>query len=220
MRARRQVRLGLERPLRFPRTALLVIPDRAGVKRCGRPVDRGVELQLFRFRMDGGEIRLAIEKYFRQLVREFIAHRVFDDERVGDAHRSAVVVHAGIGPLGNDETEVEPGVNCSCSFGSTSSFESSFAVMPIVLARSRSDAVGRPPLQKNASIFPSLSASTDAFTVRPCLPMSLSGSMPAARSTRNAITSVPLPGEPVETTRPRRSVRRLIPLPSTVATCV
>ena len=76
------------------------------------------------------------------------------------------------------------------------------------------------PLQKNASIFPSFNASTDALTLRLCLRMSLSGSRPAALSTRNAITSVPLPGEPVDTTRPFRSASRLMFFPSIVATCV
>ena len=102
----------------------------------------------------------------------------------------------------------------------TSSFGISTSVTPTVLARSRSEAVGSPPLQKKASIFPSLIASTEALTVRPCLRMSRSGSIPTARSTRNAITSVPLPGEPVETTLPRRSASEWMFLPSMVATWV
>ena len=93
--------------------------------------------------------------------------------------------------------------------------------MPMVLARSRIDAVGKPPLQKNASILPSFSASTDALTRQaPGAGCRESGSSPAARSTRNAITSVPLPGDPVETTLPRKSASRSMPLPSTVTTCV
>ena len=86
-----------------------------------------------------------------------------------------------------------------------------------MLARSRIAAVGRPPLQKNASILPSLSASTDAFT-RQRLPADVAVRIePGGRAAmRNAITSVPLPGEPVETTLPRRSASRSMPLPSIV----
>ena len=92
--------------------------------------------------------------------------------------------------------------------------------MPMVLVRSRSEAVGMPPVQKNASILPSLRASTDALTLSPCRRRSRSASRPAAFSSRTAITSVPLPGEPVDTTLPRRSVTRLMFLPSSVAICV
>ena len=41
--------------------------------------------------------------------------------------------------------------------------------------------------------------------------MSLRGSSPAAASTRSAMSSVPLPGEPTETTRPFRSAIALDP---------
>ena len=50
--------------------------------------------------------------------------------------------------------------------------------------------------------------------------MSLSLSSPAASITRNAITSVALPPEPVETRLPFRSFIVLMPAPSTVTTCM
>jgi hypothetical protein len=50
--------------------------------------------------------------------------------------------------------------------------------------------------------------------------MSASGSSPAAASTRLAMTSVPLPAEPVETVFPARSATLLIPLSSVVTTWV
>ena len=66
----------------------------------------------------------------------------------------------------------------------------------------------------------SLIAFTDsAAPSRSCL-MSFFGSMPIASSTRNAITSTPLPGEPVETRLPLRSAIVLMPLPSIVTTCI
>ena len=50
--------------------------------------------------------------------------------------------------------------------------------------------------------------------------MSLSLSRPAASMTRNAKISVPLPGAPVETRLPLRSSNLVMPLPSTVTTCI
>ena len=47
--------------------------------------------------------------------------------------------------------------------------------MPTVLATSRTDAVGSPPLQKNASILSSFSASADALTDKACRRMSRDG---------------------------------------------
>ena len=52
--------------------------------------------------------------------------------------------------------------------------------MPDVFTRSRIDAVGSPAFQKNASILPSLIASTDWATPRLCARMSRWGSRPAA----------------------------------------
>ena len=92
--------------------------------------------------------------------------------------------------------------------------------VPGVLARSVTAAVGRPPTQKKASILPSLIAFTDSATPRRSRFMSLSLSRPAASITRNAITSVALPGEPVETRLPFRSAILLMPRPSTVTTCM
>ena len=46
--------------------------------------------------------------------------------------------------------------------------------------------------------------------------MSRSGSRPAARRIRTAVTSVPLPGEPTETRFPRRSATVATPVPSIV----
>ena len=50
--------------------------------------------------------------------------------------------------------------------------------------------------------------------------MSLSLSRPAASITRNAITSVALPPEPVETRLPLRSAILVMPVPSIVTTCM
>jgi hypothetical protein len=50
--------------------------------------------------------------------------------------------------------------------------------------------------------------------------MSRSLSRPAASITRNAITSVALPPEPVETRLPFRSLTVLMPVPSMVTTCM
>src|SRR4029079_2596067 len=50
--------------------------------------------------------------------------------------------------------------------------------------------------------------------------MSLSLSRPAASMTRNAITSVALPGEPVETRLPLRSDIFSTPVPSMLTTCM
>ena len=73
-------------------------------------------------------------------------------------------------------------------------------VIPGVCARSRIAAVGRPPLQKNASILPSLSASTDCVDAEPLAADVAYRDRGRRRAAlRNAITSVPLPGEPVET---------------------
>ena len=66
-------------------------------------------------------------------------------------------------------------------------------------------AVGRPPTQKKASILLSLIALTDSATPSRSRFMSLSLSRPAASIMRNAITSVALPGEPVDTRLPFRS---------------
>src|SRR6267143_1429465 len=77
--------------------------------------------------------------------------------------------------------------------------------MPGVLARSVTAAVGSPPTQKKASILRSLSAFTDSATPSRSRFMSRSLSRPAASMTRNPITSVALPGDPVETRLPLRS---------------
>ena len=50
--------------------------------------------------------------------------------------------------------------------------------------------------------------------------MSLSLSRPAASITRKAITSVALPGEPVETRLPFRSAILATPRPSMLTTCM
>ena len=92
--------------------------------------------------------------------------------------------------------------------------------MPGVAARSVTAAVGMPPTQKNASILRSLTALTDSATPSRSRFMSLSLSRPAASMTRNAITSVALPGDPVETRLPFRSAIVSMPVPSTVTTCM
>ena len=91
---------------------------------------------------------------------------------------------------------------------------------PGELARSVTAAVGRPPTQKKASILRSFSAFTDSATPRRSRFMSLSLSRPAASMTRNAITSVALPPEPVETRLPLRSAILVMPVASIVTTCM
>src|SRR5690349_13010916 len=90
----------------------------------------------------------------------------------------------------------------------------SFSFTPGVFARSVTAAVGRPPTQKNASILRSLMAFTDSATPSRSRFMSRSLSSPAASMTRNAITSVALPPEPVETRLPLRSFIILMPVPA------
>ena len=50
--------------------------------------------------------------------------------------------------------------------------------------------------------------------------MSFSGSSPSASSTRKAISSVALFGAPVDTRLPLRSANLLMPVPSTLTTCM
>src|SRR5450755_1402222 len=82
------------------------------------------------------------------------------------------------------------------------------------------EGVGTPPTQKSASILPSFSAETLSATESRSRVMSLLGSMPNASMRRIAVTSVPLTGAPVETRLPFRSFIELMPLPSTVTTCM
>ena len=90
----------------------------------------------------------------------------------------------------------------------------SFILTPGDAARSVTAAVGMPPTQKKASILRSLMALTDSATPRRSRFMSLSRSRPAASMTRNAMTSVAPPGEPVETRLPLRSPIFSMPVPS------
>ena len=80
--------------------------------------------------------------------------------------------------------------------------------------------VGTPATNMKASIFLSFSALADSAALRRSRVMSLSLSMPAASITRIAKISVPLPGAPVETRLPFRSSNLLMPLPSSVTTCM
>ena len=77
------------------------------MKRRRRSFSGCFDLQLLRLGMNRREIRLPIEEHFRQLMRELIAHRVFDDERVGDADRAAVVGDAWIGALRDHQAEIQ-----------------------------------------------------------------------------------------------------------------
>ena len=77
-----------------------------------------------------------------------------------------------------------------------------------------------PPTQKKASILRSLMALTLSATDSRSRFMSLSLSRPAASMTLNAMTSVALPGEPVETRLPLRSAIFSTPVPSIVTTCM
>src|SRR5262249_43555103 len=81
-------------------------------------------------------------------------------------------------------------------------------------------AVGSPPTQKKASILRSLSALTDSATPSRSRLMSLSLSRPAASMRRKAITSVALPGGPVETRLPLRSASFSTPAPSMPTTAM
>ncbi len=92
--------------------------------------------------------------------------------------------------------------------------------IPGLLAKSVTAAVGKPPTQKNASILRSFTALTDSATLKRSRFTSLFGSKPAASKRRKAITSVALPGEPVLTRFPLRSCMVLMPVDSTVATCI
>ena len=66
----------------------------------------------------------------------------------------------------------------------------------------------------------SFSAATDSATPSRSRRMSRSLSSPAASMTRNAITSVALPPEPVETRLPFRSDILVTPVPSIDTTCI
>ena len=92
--------------------------------------------------------------------------------------------------------------------------------MSSVVARSVTAPVGTPPDQKNASIDPSRSACVDSPTPSWRFVMSSSGSRPATSSSRSAITSVPEPGEPTDTVRPRMSSIVSIPESALTATWV
>ena len=93
----------------------------------------------------------------------------------------------------------------------TSEWSIILILVPGVLARSVTAAVGRPPTQKKASILLSFMALTDSATPSRSRLTSLSLSMPAASRMRKAITSVALPGEPVEMCLPFRSASLLTP---------
>ena len=70
-----------------------------------------------------------------------------------------------------------------CSAGNRSAGRNQADVIPGECDRSWTAAVGSPPLQKNASIFPSFNESADSEAPSPCRVTSASGSRPAARST-------------------------------------
>ena len=92
--------------------------------------------------------------------------------------------------------------------------------MPGLFAKSVTAAVGKPPTQKKASILRSFTALTDSATLKRSRLTSLSLSRPADSSRRNAMTSVALPGAPVLMRLPLRSFMVLMPVPSTVTTCM
>src|ERR1041384_6571622 len=81
--------------------------------------------------------------------------------------------------------------------GTRCAWSISLILMPGVLARSVTAAVGRPPTQKKASILRSLSAEADSATPSRSRRMSRSLSRPAASMTRKAMTSVARPPEPL-----------------------
>ena len=80
--------------------------------------------------------------------------------------------------------------------------------------------VGSPPDQNIASIEPSFMPSTVLVRSSRCAAMSVSGFRPADSSSRLAMTSVPEPGEPVETRLPRMSAIEAMPAPLRATTCV
>ena len=102
----------------------------------------------------------------------------------------------------------------------TSEWSTSLIRVPGVLARSVTAAVGSPPTQKNASILLSFMAFTDSATPSRSRLTSLSLSSPAASRIRKAITSVALPGDPVEMCLPLRSAILLMPRPSVDTRCI
>ena len=92
-----------------------------------------------------------------------------------------VAFEAGVGGLRNvPERSRAKFRRFAAAPGVRASLDSNRIGMPGVCARSRMAAVGRPPLQKNASILPSFSASADCATPRLCFWISVAGLMPTA----------------------------------------
>ena len=89
-----------------------------------------------------------------------------------------------------------------------------------LVIRSVMPGVGRPPDQNSASIDPSFMPSTVLVRSNRCAATSVCGSRPAACSSRLAITSVPEPGDPVDTRLPRMSAIEVMPLPVRAITWV
>src|SRR6266498_2568457 len=82
----------------------------------------------------------------------------------------------------------------------------------LVEARSLTAGVGKPPIQKNTSIFPSLRAPTDSATPRLSRVTSVIGSRPAAVRTRSQIDSVDEPADPTDARLPLISAIFAMPL--------
>src|SRR5687768_17321242 len=81
----------------LPRTLVLVIADRAGVVVDGRAFDGRLELQVLRLRVDGLELRAAVEQRLEDRVGERFVEVIGDDEQVrraGDLDVCLVLVRA------------------------------------------------------------------------------------------------------------------------------
>ena len=173
----------------------------------------------FRLGMHGHQFLLLLDEGLDDVVGDLVRHLGVGNQDVLH-HRDRVVLRlAGIGLRGDDAARIDAAV-FGFMFSTTSAWSIIAIFTPGVAPRSVTAAVGSPPTQKNASIRRSLSALTDSATPRRSRRMSLSRSRPAPSITRNAITSVALPGEPVDTRLPFRLAMLVTPVPSTDTTCM
>ena len=172
------------------------------------------------FGMNRHELRLLLEQDPRDVEGQIVGHRAIDDEDVGDADDGHRLSHAAVGVGGNLERKVEIAELARAAPAADRRSEAAAASMPGLCARSWTAAVGRPPLKKNAATLPSFNAPADSDAPSPWRVTSRSGSSPAALSTRKAMTSVPLPGDPVDTVLPRRSATLAMPVDAVVTMCV
>src|SRR5216684_1627598 len=189
---------------------LAVVLQRPWVERNRRR--RGLlilELDVLRLLVHADQIVSMLEHRLHDVVGRFLVHVLVRHQQVHDGGLLVVGLHAAVGVLRDHVLYVQVAVLLVHRRHQVG-----------VIARSVIAAVGRPPTQKKASILRSLIALTDSATPSRSRFMSRSLSSPAASMTRNAITSVALPPEPVETRLPFRSFMVLTPVPSIVTTCI